>query len=102
MILLDAYAIVAFLTGGAAAPHVRVLLREGVTAVATANLAEALDVSQRVHGLSIARALEVLEPLLEDRLAALPLDLAVAKRAARIRATQSYSPSRPALLRSIR
>ncbi len=95
MTLLDAYAIVAFLVGGPAAPSVRILLREGSTGVATANLAEALDVSQRVHGLPIARAMEVLEPLLDGPLVARALDLPLARRAAEIRATHYHRSSRP-------
>jgi len=93
--LLDAYALVAFLVGGPATQHVRALLREGDTAVATANLAEALDVSERVHGLPIARAMEVLEPLLEGPVAVLPLDITVARRAAEIRARRYHRTSRP-------
>lgn len=95
MTLLDAYAIIAFLVGGPAAPHVRTLLREGSAGVATANLAEALDVSQRVYGLPIARALDVLEPLLDGPLVALPLDLPIARRAAEIRASHYHRSSRP-------
>jgi predicted nucleic acid-binding protein len=95
VILLDAYAIVAFLVGGPAAPHVRVLLREGNTGVATANLAEALDVSQRIHGLPVGRALEVLEPLFGSSLAALALDLLVARRAAEVRAAHYDRAARP-------
>lgn len=95
MTLLDAYAIVAFLVGGPAAKTVRALLREGDAGVATANLAEALDVSQRVHGLPVGRAVEVLEPLFEGGLAALPLDLPAARRAAQIRAAHYHRSSRP-------
>ena len=98
MTLLDAYAIVAFLVGGPAASHVRALLREGDSGVATANFAEALDVAQRVHGLPIDRAMEVLEPLFEDGLAPLPLDLSVARRAARIRASHYHRSTRPVSL----
>jgi len=95
VILLDAYALIAFLVGGPAAPHVRALMREGGTVVATANLAEALDVSQRVHGLPIGRAMEILDPLFEGPLMALPLDVAVARRAAEIRASHYDRSSRP-------
>jgi predicted nucleic acid-binding protein len=93
--LLDAYAIIAFLVGGPAGPRVRALLREGDAAVATANLAEALDVSQRVHGLPIGRALEILEPLFEGPLGAVPLDLPTARRAAELRAAHYHRSSRP-------
>jgi predicted nucleic acid-binding protein len=95
VILLDAYAIVAFLVGGPAAVQVRILLREGGAAVATANLAEALDVSQRIHGLPVGRAMEVLEPLLDGTLSALPLDLPIARRAAEIRTTHYHRSTRP-------
>jgi predicted nucleic acid-binding protein len=92
---LDAYALVAFLTGGPAAPPVRALLREGDVAVATANLAEALDVSQRVRGLPMTRAIETLEPLFERPLATVELDVPTAHRAAWIRAQHYHRSSRP-------
>ena len=95
MTLLDAYALIAFLVGGPATEQVRAILREGDAAVATANLVEALDVSQRVYGLPISRAAEILEPLLEGALTAVPLDSAVAHRAAEIRAEHYHRSSRP-------
>jgi PIN domain nuclease of toxin-antitoxin system len=93
--LLDAYALIAFLVGGPATQQVRAILREGDAAVATANLAEVLDVSQRVHGVPIPRAVEILEPLLEGPLIAVPLDSTVARRAAEIRAKHYHRSSRP-------
>ena len=98
MILLDAYALVAFLVGGPAAAQVRALLREGDAVVATANLAEALDVSQRVYGLPIDRAMEILEPLFEGSLRSVALDLGVARRAAAIRAAHYHRSTRPVSL----
>lgn len=97
MTLLDAYALIAFLVGGPAASQVRGLLREGGAAVATANLAEALDVSQRVYGLPIERAMAVLDPLFGGPLTTLPLDLDldVARRAAEIRSAHYHRSSRP-------
>jgi predicted nucleic acid-binding protein len=95
MTLLDAYALIAFLVGGPAAPQVRAILRAGDAAVATANLAEALDVSQRTYGLRIPRAIEALEPLFEGPLTPILLDLDVACRAAEIRATYYDRSSRP-------
>ena len=95
MNLLDAYALVAFLVGGPAAPRVRAVLREGGAAVATANLAEALDVSQRVHGLPIVRAAAILDPLFESTISAVPLDMTLARRAAEIRAARYHRTSRP-------
>ncbi len=86
MTLLDAYALVAFLIGGPAAPRVRGgLLREGDAVVATANLAEVLDVSQRIHGLPIHRSMEIVEPLFAGTLGVVALDLSTARRAADIR-----------------
>jgi predicted nucleic acid-binding protein len=93
--LLDAYALVAFLVGGPAAPQVRGLLREGGTSVATANLAEALDVCARTYELPIERTMAILEPLLDGTLGSVPLDLATAQRAASIRARHYHRASRP-------
>jgi predicted nucleic acid-binding protein len=93
--LLDAYALIAFLVGGPATPQVRAILREGDAGVATANLVEVLDISQRVHRVPIPRVMEILEPLLEGPLKAVPLDLALARRAAEIRARHYHRSSRP-------
>jgi predicted nucleic acid-binding protein len=93
--LLDAYALIAFLVGGPAASQVRAILREGGATVATANLAEALDVSQRVYGLPIARAMEVLETLFAETLATRTVDLPTAQRAADIRARHYHRSARP-------
>jgi predicted nucleic acid-binding protein len=93
--LLDAYALIAFLAGGPAAPGVRVILREGDTAVSTVNLAETLDVSQRVYGIPASRVGEALDPLLQESLTAVPLDVAIARRAANIRASHYHRSTRP-------
>ncbi|MDQ3873948.1 MAG: PIN domain-containing protein [Actinomycetota bacterium] len=95
MTVLDAYALLAFLLGGPAAAQVRAILREGDAAVATANLVEVLDVSQRVHGVPIPRTVELLEPLFEGPLSAVPLDSVMARRAAEIRAEHYHRSSRP-------
>jgi predicted nucleic acid-binding protein len=93
--LLDAYALIAFLVGGPATQQVRAILREGDAGVATANLVEVLDVSQRVYGVPTSRTLETLEPLLEGPLTAARLGLTVARRAADIRARHYHRSSRP-------
>jgi predicted nucleic acid-binding protein len=93
--LLDAYALIAFLVGGPAAPSVRALLREGDAAVTVTNLAETLDVSQRVYGLEIQRSMELLDPLLQGPLTAIPLDVLLARRAADMRASHYHRTSRP-------
>ena len=95
MTLLDAYALVAFLVGGPATAQVRGLLREGDAMVATANLAEALDVSQRVYGLPITRAVEILDTLFEGSLGTMPLDIIIARKAAEIRAAHYHRSTRP-------
>ena len=95
MTLLDAYALIAFLVGGPATQQVRAILREGDAGMATANLVEVLDVSQRVYGVPTSHTLETLEPLLEGPLTAVRLGLTVARRAADIRARHYHRSSRP-------
>jgi predicted nucleic acid-binding protein len=93
--LLDAYSLMAFLVGGPATREVRSILREGDAGVATANLVEVLDVSQRVYGVPTSRTLETLEPLLEGPLTAVVLGFSVARRAADIRARHYHRSARP-------
>lgn len=64
MILLDSYALIAFLAGERAAPEVRALLRSGDCALSTAQLAETLDVLVRVLGADRRHVDRVLDPLL--------------------------------------
>jgi len=94
MILLDAYALVAFLAGNATGEHVRALLREGA-GVTTANLAEAYEVSERRFGVAIARSGEILEPLFDQALRTIPLDRVMAQRAAEMRAKHYHRAKRP-------
>lgn len=68
MTLLDAYALVAFVADEPAAEEVEGLLRAGGTRVVVANLAEAIDVSQRVHGVAGEEVRAALEPLLDESL----------------------------------
>jgi predicted nucleic acid-binding protein len=93
--LLDAYALIAFLVGGPASAQVRAVLREGGASVASANLAETLDVSQRVYGLPISRAMDILDPLLGDPLTVIPLDAAMAQAAAEMRSKHYHRSNRP-------
>jgi PIN domain nuclease of toxin-antitoxin system len=93
--LLDAYALIAFLVGGPAAGRVRAVLREGDAAVATANLVEVLDVSNRIYGLPIGRVMEIVDPLLDDVLNVVVLDRAIARRAAELRAEHYHRTTRP-------
>jgi predicted nucleic acid-binding protein len=93
--LLDAYALIAFLIGGPAAPQVRTILRDGEAAIATANLVEVLDMCERVHRLAIERTMEVLEPLFDGPIVAVSLDFTTARRAAEFRARHYHRSSCP-------
>ena len=95
MTILDAYALVAFLTGGPAAAQVRVILREGGAAVATVNLAEALYVSERRAGIPVARSMQLLDPLFRGVISEVPLDTRRAHRAAEIRVAHYHRSRRP-------
>ncbi len=64
MTLLDAYAVVALVVDEPAAEEVEVLLRDGGCRVVTPNLAEAIDISQRVHNVPAAGVRAAIEPLL--------------------------------------
>ena len=64
MTLLDAYALVALVADEPAAADVETLLRAGDSRVIATNLAEAIDVSQRVHGYPLEDVREALEPLI--------------------------------------
>lgn len=92
--LLDAYALVAFLAGRAAGMRVRDMLREGAR-VATANLAEAYEVSERRYGVPTARSAEILDPLFDRALQTVPLDRAIALRAAEMRSKHYHRAKRP-------
>ena len=95
MTILDAYALVAFLTGGPAAAQVRTILREGGAAVATANVAEALYVSERRAGIPVARSMQLLDPLFSEVMTEVPLDTHRARRAAEIRVAHYHRSRRP-------
>jgi predicted nucleic acid-binding protein len=62
---LDAYALVALLADEPAGTEVEELLRAGSRVVAM-NLAETVDISQRVHGIPSDEVRAVLEPLFID------------------------------------
>ena len=67
MTFLDAYALVALIAEEAAAGEVESLLREDEARVVIVNLAEAVDVAGRVHGIAHADIRRVLEPVLLGR-----------------------------------
>ena len=86
MILLDAYTLVAFLGEERAAGEVEELLRRGTCAISVVNLAEAVDVSVRVHELSLDDVQPVIEMLVRTQhLELVAPSEAVAWRAAALR-----------------
>lgn len=96
MTLLDAYALIAYVVGGPAQEKVKAILREGKTAVATANLVEIFDVAERVHGLSVSRSSETIEDLFAGSLSVVHLDEHLARRAGELR-VEHYHRSRSPL-----
>ncbi len=96
MTLLDAYALIAYVIGGPAQEQVQTILREGKTAIATANLVEVFDVAERVHGLPISRVSSVIEGLFATTLSLVALDERLAQRAAELR-VEHYHRSRSPL-----
>jgi PIN domain nuclease of toxin-antitoxin system len=94
--VLDAYALVAYVVGGPAQERVTALLREGKTAVATANLVEVFDVAERVHGMPVPRVSEVIEGLFAGALSVIHLDDSLARLAAELR-VEHYHRSRSPL-----
>lgn len=85
MIILDAYALVALLADEVAAPDVEALLRTGGTGMVIVNLAEALDVTQRVDSISADELRAALDPLLGERIEIVPQFEEASWRAAAIR-----------------
>jgi predicted nucleic acid-binding protein len=75
---------------------VRTILREGKTAIATANLVEVFDVAERVHGLPIRRVSDVLDELFAITLSVVHLDERLAQRAGELR-VEYYHRSRSPL-----
>jgi PIN domain nuclease of toxin-antitoxin system len=65
VIALDAYALVAFLADEPARGEVADMFRESCV-MSTVNLAESLDVLQRVHGIEESELRSLVDPLLAD------------------------------------
>jgi predicted nucleic acid-binding protein len=66
--------------------QVETLLRRGDAAMTAVNLAEALDVLQRIQGIPRERLEEITTPLLAERMTLVPIDEKIARDAADIRA----------------
>jgi PIN domain nuclease of toxin-antitoxin system len=94
-VLLDAFALIALLAEEPAADEVEAILRRGQAAIPAINLAEALDVLQRVQGVSSERLDAITAPLLSTSLALLPVDEQLARRAASIRARRYHRTRAP-------
>jgi len=99
--LLDAYALIAYLIGGPAQADVRALLREGKTAIATANLVEVFDVAERVHGLPVPRVSDVIEGLFAGALSVVHLDERLARRAGELRVEHYHRAHSPLSLADV-
>ena len=87
MTLLDAYALVALLGDEPAASEVEAILRAGEAGITVVNLAEAIDVTSRVHGIPQEEVRATLAPLLGEAIAVVIQDEAAAWRAAELRQT---------------
>jgi PIN domain nuclease of toxin-antitoxin system len=94
-VLLDAFALIALLAEEPAADEVEAILRRGQAAMPAINLAEALDVLQRVQGVSSERLDAITAPLLSTSLALLPVDEHLARKAASIRARRYHRTRAP-------
>ena len=90
MTLLDAFALVALLLDEQAAEDVEGLLRDDECAVPAINLAEAIDVLIRVHGVPAADVRVGLDPLLGGTVHVVAQGEADAWRAAELRSTHYH------------
>ena len=95
-VLLDAFALIALLADEPAAEQVETLIRRGDTAITPVNLAEALDVLQRVGGIPRERLQALTTPLIGQQIALAHVDERIARDAADIRARR-YHRTRAAL-----
>lgn len=94
-VLLDAYALIAFVGNGPGGDQVATLLRAGDGAVTPVNLAEAVDVLARRFDVAADRSRAVLEPLFDAGLALAPLGPAEAWRAGELRAAHYHRERAP-------
>jgi uncharacterized protein with PIN domain len=94
-VLLDAFALIALLRDEPAADEVETILRRGEAAMSAVNLAEALDVLQRVDGVDRPRLDALTGPLIRESLALLAVDERTARDGADIRARRYHRTRAP-------
>lgn len=94
-VLLDAFALIALLAEEPAADEVEALLRRGEAAITAVNLAEALDVLQRVQGIPRERLEAITTPLVGERMTFVPISEQIARDAADIRARRYHRARAP-------
>jgi predicted nucleic acid-binding protein len=94
-VLLDAFALIALLAEEPAADEVETILRRGEAAITAVNLAETLDVLQRVQKIPRERLDAVTMPLVRDRIELIPVDESIARDAADIRARHYHRTRTP-------
>ncbi len=94
-VLLDAFALIALLAEEPAADEVEALLRRGEAAITAINLAEALDVLQRVQGIPRERLQILTTPLVGERMTLVGIDERIARDAADIRARHYHRTRAP-------
>jgi uncharacterized protein with PIN domain len=94
-VLLDAFALIALLADEPAADAVEALLRSGEAAMTAVNLAEALDVLQRVQGISSERLGTVTTTLVDEQMRLVPVEAQIARNAADIRARHYHRTRAP-------
>jgi uncharacterized protein with PIN domain len=94
-VLLDAFALIALLADEPAAEQVETLIRRGDTAITPVNLAEALDVLQRVGKISSERLASLTTPLIGEQIKLAHIDEQIARDAADIRARRYHRTRAP-------
>jgi predicted nucleic acid-binding protein len=94
-VLLDAFGLIALLAEEPAADEVEALLRRGDVAITAVNLAEALDVLQRVEGIPHDRLEAITSGLVGERIRLVPIDEPIARAAADIRARRYHRTRAP-------
>jgi len=94
VILLDAYALIAFVGGEPVGADVGGLLRERSAGITTVNLAEAIDVLGRVHGAPIDRTRSIVDSLVGGPLTVIAFESRHAWRTASLRCAHYHRTKR--------